>query len=113
MGALVALAVVAAPAARADDPKPDLFPAHRLGYVAGGALALTGAAFGLVARSEASRASTVTSARESTEALRLARDHAATANLCFAMAGVTVVYALVVEFLPRPAADATSLAFRF
>jgi len=115
---LLAAALMVAPAAaRAGegDPAsgPELFPPHRYGYVAGGVLALTGAGFGFISRAEAERATTLTSARESAEALRLARDHAATANLCYAMAGVTVLYALVLELLPRPAADAASLAFRF
>jgi hypothetical protein len=91
----------------------DSFPVHRLGYVTSGGLALTGAAFGFIARSEAIRAGTLTSARESSATLVQARDHAATANFCFALAGATALYALVLEFLPRPAADAASLAFRF
>lgn len=91
----------------------DPFPAYRFGYVAGGALALTGTAFGFIAQSEALRAGTLTSARESGATLALARERAATANLCFVLAGATALYALVLEFLPRPAADAASLAFRF
>jgi hypothetical protein len=118
MGAMIAVAaLLAAPRARADDasanPKPDLFPAYRFGYVAGGAFALTGGVFGLLAQSEANRAGTLTSARESTAALTLAREHAATANLFYALAGATALYALVTEFLPRPAADALALSFRF
>jgi hypothetical protein len=116
MGAMAAaVALLAAPSARAGEgpPQPDLFPAYRFGYVAGGALALTGGIFGFLAQSEATRAGTLTSARESTAALALAREHAATANLCFAFAGVTALYALVLELLPRPAADAVALTFRF
>jgi len=113
---LLALAVMAAPAAaRAEDRGgPELIPPHRWGYVAGGALGLAGAGFGFLARSEALRATTLTSARDSGAAMSLARDHAATANLCYAMAGAAALYALVLELLPRgPAADAASLAFRF
>jgi hypothetical protein len=119
MGALVvAAAVLIAPASRASDskhpaPAPNPFPVYRLGYVAGGVLALTGAGFGIAARVEAMNAGTLASAREATATLDLARDHAATANLCFAMAGASVVYALALEFLPRPAADVASLTFRF
>jgi hypothetical protein len=116
MGAMIAaVALLAAPAARADEgaPKPELFPAYRFGYVAGGALALTGAVFGFLAQSEANQAGTLTSARESTAALALARDHAATANFCYVLGGATALYALVLELLPRPAADAVTLSFRF
>jgi hypothetical protein len=114
-GALLLAVALMAPAARAGDGDrgPDLFPAHRYGYVAGGVLALTGAGFGFIARSEALRATTLSSARESSATMGLARDHAATANLCYAMAGASVLYALALEFLPRPAAETASLAFRF
>jgi hypothetical protein len=110
---LVVAAVLAAPAARAGDPGPELLPPRRYGYVAGGALALTGLGFGFLAQSEAARAGTLTSARESTAALQAAHTHAATANLCYAMAGASVLYALALELLPAPAADAASLHFRF
>ena len=114
---IAVVALLVAPRARAEDaapnPKPDLFPAYRFGYVAGGALAITGGVFGLIARSEADRAGTLTSARESTAALTLAREHAATANFCYAMAGATALYALALDLLPRPAADAVALSFRF
>jgi len=118
MGAMMAaVALLVALPARAEEvppnPKPDLFPAYRFGYVAGGALAIAGGVFGLLAQSEANRAGTLTSARESTAALALAREHAATANLCYALAGATALYALVMELLPRPAADAVALSFRF
>jgi len=113
---MAAVALLVALPARADEAppaKPDLFPAYRFGYVAGGALALTGGVFGLIAQSEATRAGTLTSAGESTAALTLAREHAATANFCYALAGATALYALAMELLPRPAADAVALSFRF
>jgi hypothetical protein len=69
--------------------------------------------FGFFSRSEADRARTTPSARDSADALQAARAHAATANLCYAMAGAAVVYALVLELLPGPAAGATPLALRF
>src|SRR5258705_100392 len=84
----VRTALAFAPAARAGDTGGEgLLPPRRYGYVAGGAFALAGLGFGIVAGTEAARAQSATSARDSTQALGAARDHAATANLCYAMAG--------------------------
>lgn len=114
MCVVLLLAALAAPAARAGDSTPALLPPRRYGYVVGGALALTGLGFGLLARSEVARAAELGSARESTAALQAAHTHAATANLCYAVAGASVLYALALELLPPgPAADAASLKFRF
>lgn len=111
---LAVTALAFAPVARAADTGGEgLLPPRRYGYVAGGAFALAGLGFGIVAGAEASRARSATSARDSSQALGAARDHAATANLCYAVAGASVLYALALEFLPRPAADAASLSFRF
>ncbi|HVE83250.1 MAG TPA: hypothetical protein VND93_10405 [Myxococcales bacterium] len=111
---LAVTALTVSPVARAGDTGGEgLLPPRRYGYVAGGAFALAGLGFGIVAGAEAARAQSSTSARETTQALGASRDHAATANLCYAMAGASVLYALALEFLPRPAADAASLSFRF
>jgi hypothetical protein len=86
---------------------------HRYAFVAGGLLLLGGAGFGYLAQGESNRARTLSSARESSAAYDRARANAATANVLYAVAGVTVVYGLVLELLPEPAAEKASLTFHF
>ncbi|KFA88480.1 hypothetical protein [Archangium violaceum] len=86
---------------------------HRYAFVAGGLFLIGGATFGYLAQGEANRARTLSSARESGAALDRARTHAATANVLYAMAGATVLYGLVLELLPEPAAEKASLTFHF
>lgn len=107
--------------AAAESPRASDVPAqapsglygHRYAFVAGGVLLLGGAGFGYLAQGESNRARTLSSARESTAALDRARANAATANVLYAVAGVTVIYGLVLELLPKPAAEKASLTFRF
>lgn len=93
-------------------PEPVLH-GHRYAFVAGGILLVGAAGVGYLAQGEARRAQSLESARDSREALERARTTAATANLLYAVAGVTLVYGLVLELLPEPAADAASLTFHF
>ncbi|XXF80894.1 hypothetical protein P2318_14370 [Myxococcaceae bacterium GXIMD 01537] len=93
-------------------PEPVLY-GHRYAFVAGGLLLLGGVGAGYLARGEARRAETLESARESQQALDRARATSATANMLYAVAGVTLVYGLLLEFLPEPAADAASLTYHF
>ena len=93
-------------------PQPVLH-GHRYAFVAGGILLAGGVAVGYLAQGEARRAQSLESARDSREALERARTTAATSNLLYAVAGVTLVYGLVLELLPEPAADAASLTFHF
>ncbi len=86
---------------------------HRYAFVAGGVLLLGGAGFGYFAQGESIRARTLSSARESSAALDRARAHAATANVLYGVAGATLLYGLVLEFLPEPAAEKASLTFHF
>jgi hypothetical protein len=86
---------------------------HRYAFVAGGLLLLGGMGFGYLAQGESNRARTLSSARESSAAYDRARANAATANVLYAVAGVTVVYGLVLELLPEPAAEKASLTFHF
>jgi hypothetical protein len=86
---------------------------HRYAFVAGGLLALGGAGFGYLAHGESQRARTLSSARESSVALDRARTNAATANVLYGVAGLTVAYGLVLELLPEPAAEKASLTFHF
>jgi hypothetical protein len=107
---------VAAPAAALDAPTraPEPFiRGHRYAYVAGGLLALGGVGFGFFSRGEARRAASLESARDSRVALDRARTAAATSNVMYGVAGLTLAYGLLLEFLPEPAADAASLTYHF
>ena len=90
-----------------------LIRSHRYAYVAGGVLLLGGVGFGFFSRGEARRAESLESARESRAALDRARTAAATSNVMYGVAGLTLAYGLLLEFLPEPAADAASLTYHF
>ncbi|MBN1204489.1 MAG: hypothetical protein JXB05_06160 [Myxococcaceae bacterium] len=107
-----------APAAPAGLDAPTRAPepfiqGHRYAYVAGGVLLLGGVGFSYFARGEARRAESLETARESRAALDRSRTAAATANVMYGVAGLTLAYGLLLEFLPEPAADAASLTFHF
>lgn len=109
------------PAAAESPPTPDVpiaqaspgFRGHRVAFVAGGLVLLGGGAFGYLAHGESQRARTLSSARESGAAYDRARAHAATANVLYGVAGLTLAYGLVLELLPEPAAEKASLTFHF
>ena len=104
------------PAAALDLPTRGAEPfihGYRYSYVAGGVLLLGGVGFGYFARGEGKRAQSLESARESRIALDRARAAAATANLMYGVAGLTIAYGVLLEFLPEPAADAASLTYHF
>lgn len=112
------------PAAAADSPRapdapervssePSGLYGHRYAFVAGGLLALGGAGFGYLAQGESNRARTLSSASESSAALDRARASAATANVLYGLAAASIVYGLVLELLPEPAAEKASLTFHF
>jgi Tfp pilus assembly protein FimV len=107
-----ASAPVAALDAPTREPEP-FIRGHRYAYVAGGLLLLGGVGFGYFSRGEARRAESLESARESSAALNRARTAAATANVMYGVAGLTLAYGLLLEFLPEPAADAASLTYHF
>ena len=85
----------------------------RYAYLGSGLLFVTGVVLAYSANGQALRAETITSAREATRALDDARQAALGANLCYAAAGLTLGYALVLEFLPEPAAERARLTFHF
>ncbi|KFE66654.1 hypothetical protein DB31_8868 [Hyalangium minutum] len=107
-----ASAPVAALDAPAREPEP-FIRGHRYAYVAGGLLLLGGVGFGYFSRGEARRAESLESARESSAALNRAKTAAATSNVMYGVAGLTLAYGLLLEFLPEPAADAASLTYHF
>ncbi|WP_434379848.1 hypothetical protein [Melittangium boletus] len=109
-------------AARADEPSvasdtparaPSGLYGHRYAFAAGGLLFLGGAGFGLLAREESARARGLSSASASATAYDRARTSAATANVMYGLAGAAIVYGLVLELLPEPAAEKASLTFHF
>lgn len=89
------------------------FARHRYGYVIGGGFLVAGLAFAYSAQGEAKRAETIGTAREASQALENARASAATANVIFGAAAVTLVVALLFEVLPDPVAEKASLTFHF
>ncbi|MFP2959532.1 hypothetical protein ACLEPN_17240 [Myxococcus sp. 1LA] len=113
---MVALPASAAEPAALDVPRRDATPVlhgHRYAYVAGGVLALGGLGLGFLAQGESRRAQGLRSAREARASLDRARTASATANVLYAAAGAAVLYGLLVELLPEPAAQAASLTYHF
>lgn len=108
-----ASAPVAALDAPTREPESSFIRGHRYAYVAGGLLLLGGVGFGYFSRGEARRAESLESARESSAALSRARTAAATSNVMYGVAGLTLAYGLLLEVLPEPAADAASLTYHF
>ncbi len=86
---------------------------HRFAFAAGGVLLLGGLGFGYFSQGEAARARNLGSASEAGAALDRARTQAATANVLYGLAGATLLYGLVLELLPEPAAEKASLTFHF
>ncbi|ADO71492.1 hypothetical protein [Stigmatella aurantiaca] len=107
-------AAVQAPGVDAPLRAPEPFlRGHRYAFAAGGVLLLGGIGVGYFARGEARRAESLESAREANTALHRARAASATANVMYGVAGLTLAYGLLLEFLPEPAADAASLTYHF
>ena len=86
---------------------------HRYAFIGAGVLAAGGLVFGFIAHGQQERAKTLSSAADAAKTQEEARQSAATANVLYALAGATLVYALVLEFLPKPAAEKASLTFHF
>jgi len=98
----------------ADKPKEkEASNYHRYAFLGAGALGAGGLVFSFIAHGQQERAKTLSSAGEAGRTIEDARQSAATANVLYALAGVTLVYALVLEFLPRPDAEKASLTFHF
>lgn len=113
-GAVPAQSSVTVPTLDAPAREPESFiRGHRYAYIASGGLLLAGVGFGYFSRGEAKRAQSLESARESQVALERSRTAAATANVMYGVAGLTLAYGLLLELLPEPAADAASLTYHF
>lgn len=99
---------------KSDDPGPrTTFSRHRYGYVLGGAFLVGGLAFAYSAQGEGKRAETIGTAREAFQALENARASAATANVLYGVAAVTLAVTLIFELLPPRIAERASLTFHF
>jgi hypothetical protein len=110
---LVGLLLIAASSAQAEEQPRSFLRPHRAAYLGGGLLLLGGAGMGLLARSEATRAQSLTSAQETAVAVQRAEQAAASANLLYGAAGLTLAYGLLLELLPDPIAEKASLTFHF
>lgn len=96
-----------------DAPVALHLPPQRYAYAGAGVFLLGGIGFSYWARGQAERAETIASAREASEQLREAKTSAATANVLYTLAGLTLAYGLVLELLPEQAADKADLTFHF
>jgi hypothetical protein len=94
-------------------PESDAPVRHRYAFIAAGVLGLGGVAFGFIARGQQQRSQSLSSAAESARAISDASQAASTANMLYALAGATLVYALHLEVLPEHAAEKASLTFHF
>ena len=104
----------AAPTVAADAPaQPSGLYGHRYAFAASGLLLLGGVGFGYLSRGEATRARSLSSAADARGALDRSRAQAATANVLYGLAGATLLYGIVLELLPEPAAEKASLTFHF
>ncbi len=104
------------PRVRAPKPKEEAKESpqyHRYAFIGAGVLGAGGLVFGFIAHGQQERAKTLSSAAEAAKTREDARQSAATANVLYALAGATLAYALVLEFLPKPAAEKASLTFHF
>ncbi len=122
--ALTLVVLLAAPAVRAEDdaPRSELeveapiesrLPPRRYAYAASGALLLGGLGFGFWSQGQATRAQSLTRADDAAAAMRASRQSAATANVMYALAGLSLAYGLVLEFLPEKTAEKADLNFEF
>ncbi|MGA9525658.1 MAG: hypothetical protein WBV82_29635 [Myxococcaceae bacterium] len=122
--ALTLTVLLAAPAVRADDDAPranleldapieSRLPPPRYAYAASGVLLLGGLGLGYWAQGEATRAHSLTHAADAADALRTARQSAATSNALYVLAGLSLAYGLVLEFLPEKTAKDADLSFEF
>lgn len=89
------------------------FPKHRYAYVAGSVFLLAGLGAGYVAQGDAARAQSVSSAADARGAIADARFASSTGSLLYVLAGVTLAYGLLFEFLPRDVLDRATLTFHF
>ncbi len=122
--ALTLVVLLAAPAVRAEDnaPRANLevdapiesrLPPTRYAYAASGVLLLGGLGLGYWAQGEATRAHSLTNAGDAAAAMRTARQSAATSNAMYVLAGLSLAYGLVLEFLPKTTAEKADLSFEF
>lgn len=89
------------------------FPPHRYAFIGGGVLLAAGLGLGYWAHGQGLRASSLEGAKDSREQFQTAQATAQAANLMYGMAAAAIVYGLVLEILPEPAADKASLTFHF
>jgi hypothetical protein len=89
------------------------FPKNRYTYVAGSVFLLAGLGAGYVAQGDAARAQSVSSAADARGAIADARFASSTASVLYVLAGVTLAYGLLFEFLPRDVLDRATLTFHF
>lgn len=98
---------------RVDAPVESRLPPQSWAYGASGVLLLGGLGFGFWARGETMRAKSLDSAKGSADMMRSARRSAATANVMYGLAGLSLAYGLALQFLPPKTADKVDLTVNF
>ena len=96
-----------------DAPMQVRIPPKRYAYAGAGLFLIGGLGMSYWAQGQTLRAGSITSARDHQRILDNARTSAATANMLYAMAGLTLAYGVVLEFLPEPVAVKADLTFHF
>jgi hypothetical protein len=86
---------------------------HRYAYAGSAAFLIGGLVAGYVAQQDSANAKTATTATATHSAILGAQNASGTANLLYILAGVTLVYGLLFEFLPRSVTDRATLTFHF
>jgi hypothetical protein len=123
-GALALAVLLAATAAGAAEPAPPAaaldapvenrpLPPQTWAYGASGFFLLTGLGMGYWAQGETQRAQSLTSARGTSAALSKARTYAASSQVMYGLAGLSLLYGLALQFLPPKTADKVDLTVNF
>lgn len=82
-------------------------------YAASGVFLVGALGFSFYANGQTHRADTLVSATAAHDEFLAARRSAATANMLYAVAGLTLAYGLVLQFFPDSVAHNTDLMFHF
>lgn len=107
------LAALMVPSLAVADPVQVERPVHRLAYAGAGAFLVGGVGMSLLARQSAQRADGISDARSYQQEVARARGAAASASALYALAGLTLAYAVALELLPKGSAERAGLTFHF
>lgn len=107
---------VAAPAPTTDAEAEALIanvPRHRYAFAGAGLMFLGAMGLSYVANGQGTFAADRSNARDHRREVESTRAAAASANMLYALAGVTLAYGIALEFLPKDLADKADPTIRF